>query len=205
MMRSDRGQAGIALIIIIAWALTAVLMLTVTLVTAQQINTRVKDITNSVGGIKGETALVAILTETNQIASGILDAADQLSPKLDEVDKSAKSINSNASTILSSAQQINSTVNSGIAPQVKSILAEVKKIAGTVGAADGLGVADINERAATGDGIVRQIRSDTLSIRDDVASKATTGGTGIHYHLCSLLGSVLPGLALVPGTADGHC
>src|SRR5207237_201039 len=37
----DRGQAGIALIIVIAWALSAVLVLTRTLVAAQEINNKV--------------------------------------------------------------------------------------------------------------------------------------------------------------------
>ena len=47
----ERGLAGKILVGVIAWALGAVLLLTNTLVAAQQINTRVDRITHTVGPI----------------------------------------------------------------------------------------------------------------------------------------------------------
>ena len=70
----DRGQAGIALIIVIAWALSAVLVLTRTLVAAQEINNKVTDITSKLAGAKGDTSYVAQLNQTENTANQILSA-----------------------------------------------------------------------------------------------------------------------------------
>lgn len=172
LLRSDRGQAGIALIIVIAWALTAVFMLTRTLVAATQINTRVKDITGSVSGIKGETALVQVLTETNRIAADILTAAQPLAPKLEEVDASAKSINRTVADILANARSIGATVD-GINANAKSILSTAREIND--------GVAAINRKVITAAPIVNAIKADTGAIREDVRS-----GDGIHGHVCRI-------------------
>ncbi|MGQ0678643.1 MAG: hypothetical protein ACT4OM_03125, partial [Actinomycetota bacterium] len=48
---SELGQAGLALIIVIAWALTAVVMLTRTLVSAEQIDRKVNDITRDLNEV----------------------------------------------------------------------------------------------------------------------------------------------------------
>ncbi|MGH9266652.1 MAG: hypothetical protein ACRD0D_00565, partial [Acidimicrobiales bacterium] len=185
-LRAEAGQAGTALVIVIAWALTAVVMLTVTLVSAQQIDDRVKDITGSVTGIKGETALVSILTETNQTVKGILEAAKPLAPKLEEVDGHVKSIDSSVKSILATARSIGSTVDS-IHSQAGAILGVVREIYGKPGGgADGLGVADINERAGIALPIVQAIKGDTASIKDDVVRGTGTGG--IHFHACKALG-----------------
>lgn len=181
-LRSERGQAGIALIIVIAWALAAVFMLTRTLVAAQQINTRVKTIRSEVTGIKGDTALVAELTKTNEIASAILVAAKPLAPMLETVDATAKSINSTVTGILGNATSIGSTVNL-INGNVKSILSVATEINN--------GVAAINGRADRALSVVNLIKGDTGSIQRAVASGS---GQGIHWHACN-----------VDSVKDGHC
>lgn len=194
-LRSDRGQAGIALIIIIAWALTAVFMLTRTLVTATKIDNDVAIITGVLcteprqggaecgSGVKGDTALVAKLVETNEIASQILDAAQPLSPKLGVVDDTAKSIDSTVTTILRTVQEIGGTVG-GINGNVRSILSVVREIHD--------GVALINNQAITARGTVGAIQADTSRIREEVRVS-----DGIHFHACTV-DKLLGGL-------DGHC
>ena len=179
-IRSEQaGQTGIALIIIIAWALTAVFMLTRTLVSAQQIDNRVAAIEQSATKIKTDTGLVQLLNETNATAKGILDAAAPITGQLDSVDKSAKSINTTVPSILSNAQSINSTVHV-INPNVVSILGTVRDIAG--GASTLGGVRAINQRLDVALGVINAIKGDTGSIRSEVRS----GPGGIHGHLCHL-------------------
>jgi len=188
-IRSEQtGQTGIALIIIIAWALTAVFMLTRTLVSAQQIDNRVAAIDEATGKIKTDTGLVELLTETNATAKGILAAAAPITGQLAEVDQSAKSINSTVPSILSSAQSINSTVKV-INPNVVSILGTVREIA--AGASTLGGVRAINQRLDVAIGVINGIKGDTGSIRSEVRS----GPGGIHGRVCRL--DVIG--------ADGHC
>ena len=76
----ERGQAGIALIIVIAWALSAVLILTRTLVAAQEINNKVTDITSKLAGAKGDTSYVSQLNKTENTANAnLLPRCDFLS------------------------------------------------------------------------------------------------------------------------------
>ncbi|MGI8426972.1 MAG: hypothetical protein ACR2FO_07020 [Actinomycetota bacterium] len=179
-IRSEQaGQTGIALIVIIAWALTAVFMLTRTLVSAQQIDDRVAAIDEATGSIKADTGLVELLTETNATAKGILAAAAPITGQLGEVDASAKSINTTVPSILASAQSINSTVKV-INPNVSSILGVVRDIAG--GASTLGGVRAINQRLDVALPIIRGIKGDTGSIKTDVRS----GPGGIHGNLCQL-------------------
>lgn len=184
--RSEQGQTGIALVIIIAWALAAVMMLTGTLVAAQQIDTRVADIINETGGIKNETGFVRELVETNKTVEGILAAVTPLQDRAESIDSSAKNIDKNVKTILSTAQTINSTVVT-INGNASSILGVVREIASgptTLG-----GVRAINQRIDVLMVPVRGIKGDTGTIRNEVKV-----GDGIHGHLCRL-----------PVGSDGHC
>lgn len=183
----ESGQTGIALIIIIAWALTAVFMLTRTLISAQQIDNRVASITTATTSISGDTRLVELLEETNSVAKDILNAAGPISGQLGEVDQSAKSINATVPNILSSAQSINATVKA-INPNVSNILGQVREIAG--GPATLGGVRAINQRLDRALGLINGIKGDTGSIRNDVRT-----GDGIHGQVCRLD---------VTGR-DGHC
>lgn len=183
----DSGQTGIALIIIIAWALTAVFMLTRTLISAQQIDDRVARITTATTSISGDTRLVELLEETNATARGILAAAEPLTGQLGEVDQSAKNINATVPNILSSAQSINATVKA-INPNVSNILGQVREIAS--GPATLGGVRAINQRLDRALGTINGIKGDTGIIRGEVRT-----GDGIHGQVCRLD---------VAGR-DGHC
>lgn len=120
-IRSDRGQAGIALIIVIAWALSAVLILTRTLVAAQEINNKVTVITGDLSSSKHDTSYVAQLNMTEQTASSILAAAQPLTGQLAVVQTTAAHIDQQVDGITPPVQTINSTVHT-IRGQVSSIL-----------------------------------------------------------------------------------
>ena len=81
----EAGLAGIALVIVIAWALAAVMMLTGTLIAAQQIDDRVATILGEVSPIDDDLDSVKLAQETDRIAKDILTAAEPLSGQLDQV------------------------------------------------------------------------------------------------------------------------
>lgn len=187
-LRSDRGQIGLALIIVIAWGLTAVIFLTRILVTAQDINGRVKTITSALSDIGGETALVEELVHTEQVAQDILVAADDISPMLVTIDNTAKNINSTVTPILSSLQSINSTVVV-IGGRVKDILAAARHIDGTARVINGQATTILNTVDPPGGGI----QADTARIRLLVHYPV-----GIHGNLCRIDVALL-------APREGHC
>ncbi|MGH2722290.1 MAG: hypothetical protein ACRDJO_11930 [Actinomycetota bacterium] len=187
-LRSDRGQIGLALIIVIAWGLTAVVFLTRILVTAQDINGRVKTITSALTEIGGETALVEELVHTEQVAQDILVAADDISPMLVTIDNTAKNINTTVTPILSSLQSINSTVVV-IGGRVKDILAAARHIDGTAKVINGQATTILNTVDPPGGGI----QADTARIRLLVHYPV-----GIHGNLCRIDVALL-------SPKDGHC
>ena len=175
-LRSEKGQIGLALIIVIAWGLTAVVFLTRILVTAQDINGRVKTITSSLTEIGGETQLVAELNHTEKVAKDILAAADDISPMLGTVDETAKHIDSTVPQILSSLQQINGTVVT-IGSRVKDILANAQNIDRTLKVVNGQATTILNTVDVPGGGI----QADTARIRLLVHYPV-----GIHGNLCRI-------------------
>ena len=195
-IRNDRGQAGIALIIVIAWALSAVLVLTRTLVAAQEINRKVTVITSDLSSSKHDTGFVSQLNMTEQTANSILTAAAPLSGQLE--------------TIKTTAAHIDQQVN-GITPPVQSINGLVHTIHGQVGsilnAVNG-GPRAIAEQLATIRGSqssviltdVNKIKSDTGSIQNNVV--------GIEGDFCGFTsgGGLIGGLALntVPSPACSY-
>jgi hypothetical protein len=170
--RRDLGQAGIALIIVIAWALTAVIMLTRTLVSAQQIDKRVDSITNSLHTTNANTAFVAQLNKTEKTANAILVAAKPLSDMLLEVDATAKNIDASVGRIDPNAQSIDSTVKS-INGNVANILTTARSINSTL--------QTISGQAVTINGIVVTIKADTAGI--EVQTNRTNG---IRNHTCRI-------------------
>lgn len=179
----EHGLAGIVLVLVVAWALAAVFMLTRTLVAAQQIDNRVDFITHVVTPIDNDLDGVKLLEQTNQAAGEILQAADPLSGQLAQVQVSAKGIDANVREILNTAGSINQTAKA-INPNVHSIEDTVLAIndnvtsihrdvtdiearghptLATVRSID-VGVAGINRRADVVIGLVRAINVDTDSI-----------------------------------------
>ena len=169
----EQGQAGIALIIVIAWALTAVIMLTRTLVSAQAIDRRVNSITNSLGEVHDETALVAELQKTEKTSAAILNAAKPLTGMLANVDEAAKRIDVTTKSINPNAKAINATVVS-INGQVPQILATARSIEGTL--------STITNQAVDIRGRVNAIKADSQEIQTQ-----TSGQSGIRFHTCGLI------------------
>lgn len=142
---SSNALPGIMLVIIIFWALFAVVLLTGILSTANRIESRVSVINDSVTPIDSKLDTVAVLTQVQDTAVQIRDAAAPLTGIIGNVVTSAASIDSSAKQILGSAQSINTsakTINasvleinesvSSIAPQLETILASAQSINGTV-------------------------------------------------------------------------
>lgn len=169
----ELGQAGLALIIVIAWALTAVVMLTRTLVSAEQIDRKVGSITGSLSEVEGETNLVEELVKTEKTAAAILDAAKPIPITLRTVDETAKSISTTVASIGPNATSILSTVGS-INGHVASILATARSIDGTLGTITG--------QAVTIRQTVDAIKIDTRTIQVQ-----TNGANGIRAHTCKIV------------------
>lgn len=189
----EQGLAGASLIIVIAWALAAVLMLTGTLVAAQSIDERVFEIRNLVTDINEGTQFVEVTQDINANASGILDAAQPLTGQLDEVIGAAGTIDGTVTSILGTAGEIN-----GVAGQINSNVLAIGgsegSIAGSVATIhDGLagtlahveqisqGVADINGRADVIIGLVNAIKADTGAINSEVGNHNVLSIAG-HAH-----------------------
>lgn len=148
------GLPALMLVIIIFWALSAVLMLTSTLGSANRIDERVKVINSDVSPIDSELDTVPILVEVSGTASDILTAAAPLTGGLEKVVEDVGTIDANAKTILetatqingkvkeinTSANEINTSVNS-IGPAISSIEATANEINGTVNSINGKFVA----------------------------------------------------------------
>ncbi|MGH8574718.1 MAG: hypothetical protein ACREX8_19430, partial [Gammaproteobacteria bacterium] len=141
---------GIMLVIIIVWALSAVLMLTSTLGSAQSIEKKVDRINSDVGPIDTELDTVPVLVEVSSTAEAIREAAAPLSGGLGNVvddvgsiDASAKdilvnatSINGLVKTINTSANEINGSVNQ-IGPKLNTIEGTANEINGSVDSING--------------------------------------------------------------------
>lgn len=194
------------LIIIVVWAVAAVLMLTGTLVAAHQIDDRVNDdIVKSVPEIDQDTDNVKLAAETSRIAARILPAVDGISDQLDEVHEETVSINDTVGAprrggthILGTARRINgtvrrieSTVVGRIGPTVQGIGATV----GSIGAHVGSIHASVRSIRASGGGILATARSiergvAAINARAD-RGIATVGG--IAQDLDNVLHEVGPG------------
>jgi hypothetical protein len=167
-LRAEHGVVGANLVIVIAFALFAVIQLTRTLLAASQIEDRVKVIVGEVGPIDTELDEVAKLDETARMAEEILAAAQPLSGQAGQiVDVTASidgigsnilstvgSINGNVSNILGNVGPINSSARA-INGDLSAILPEVREI--------DVGVAGINGRASA-------VIDQTIPIQGDLAN-----------------------------------
>jgi len=157
-LNGTRGFAGIMLVLIIVWALAAVLMLTGTIIAASRIDDSVAVIKPEVSDIDGETELVALAKKTAKTTDKIRDAAEPLTGELvktlaaaKSIDKTAKSIDGNLRTTLARASTINGNVLT---------------IGGTVGRING----NVNTIGSTVQSINRNARSINASARSINAS-----------------------------------
>jgi methyl-accepting chemotaxis protein len=164
---------GLMLVIIVFWALSAVLMLTGTLGAANRIDERVTTITSDVSPIDTELDTVPILTQVSTTAEQIREAAAPLTGQLADVvddvgtiDASAKSIlvsaneiNGKVKTINTSAKEINGTVYS-IDSAVSSIYGSASEINGTVHS--------INDKFVAVNNLVQRIQDNLVGISRQV-------------------------------------
>jgi methyl-accepting chemotaxis protein len=171
--------------VVIAFALYAVIMLAKTTIAAQQIDDRVKTINTEVGPGSNVSRLneTAILNTVADRADQILAAAKPLSGQANDILVSAKSIDGTVSQINANAGEINSTV---------------KSISGTLSAAAPVvneihqGVIDINRRVDNILGSVSGIGGDLATAKPVVDSiqvnaRSICGappGNGTLLHTC---------------------
>lgn len=187
----ETGLAGGILVGVVAWALGAVLLLTNTLVAAQQIDNRVDKITHTVGPIDHDLDSVNLAADTNRIAGEINTAAKPLSGQAQQIvdatasiDTSAKSINSDVAQIGESVNGIGANANSinsnvtEINKTAKDINGTVKAISGTVNQIDG-NVTSIGGTVKGIDANLAAVLEVATSIRGDHAAPSSGFGSGI--------------------------
>jgi uncharacterized phage infection (PIP) family protein YhgE len=189
------------LVIVVLWALTAVIFLTGILAAANRIESRVGVINASLTPINSKLNTVPILAKVSNTADQIRDAAANLSPTIgrivesaSSIDSSLKSVNDAVGPINKSAKSINASVLeihtsvTQIAPKLVTILGTASTINKHVHSIDG-GLAgtldnvyDIRSRVAlvTGqaDDIIRtasDIKGDTGFIHRVVGSAPVRG------------------------------
>ena len=128
---SEAGIVGVNLVVVIAFALYAVIMLSRTTLAAKQIDDRVRVIITEVG----PGSNVSRLDETQKLntigktAEDILVAAKNLSGQAQTIIDTAKSIDNTVSAIQANANEINSTVRS-INATASALLPTVQTIHG---------------------------------------------------------------------------
>jgi archaellum component FlaC len=155
----ESGLAGKILVGVIAWALGAVLLLTNTLVAAQQIDTRVDRITHTVGPIDHNLDSVALAVQTNKTAGEIRVAAEHLSAQAGQVVDATQSIDGSAKSIDTTVGQIGEAVK-GIDASARSINGNVLDI--------NKSVKDINGTAKTISSTVNGISGNVTAIGGSV-------------------------------------
>ncbi len=190
----ETGIVGVILTIVIVFALVAVVMLTRTLEAAQQINTRVIDITSSVSGANTHlntgcsqaqpsscnAMALPVLSQTEELVKQIDVAAKPLTGQAGQILTDVNSINTSVSSILTTANSINGTAKSigGLAASIgasvntihsnlAAVNSDVITIKGTTTPDLALGVADIDQRADVILGLispVNGIKADTATI-----------------------------------------
>ena len=197
---------GLVLVIVIFWALAAVLMLTGTLINAREIEDTVEVINGEVAatdGIDKDLDNVRELVRTRKTVADIRDAADPLTGQADQVISAAGAINRSAKSILGTAGSINSTATS-INGTVNEINSSVNQI--------GASVVSINAQVNSIGASVSSINNLANSIAAAVGSADSTDDTSINASVTRILsdlrgtnGEVVTierGVAAINGRAD---
>ncbi|HSH58391.1 MAG TPA: hypothetical protein VK988_01890 [Acidimicrobiales bacterium] len=188
--RDEEGVVAINLVLVLAFALYAVIMLTNTTVRAAQIDDRVKKIRGEVFAVDTELTNVPQLDQTAATAAEIDTATKNLERQATEIVGAAQSIDRTVSFILSNATSIDASVDT-INPTLGSILGVVRSIdgGGAIGAGgvQRSGVAGINDRVLEVRRAVAGIKGDTGSVLAEVGpGHGGPGGLSIHGHTNSI-------------------
>jgi hypothetical protein len=193
--RTRGGEAGIVglnLVLVIAFALYAVIMLSRTTLAAKQIDDRVRVIVTEVGPGSNVSRLdeTQKLNTIGQTAEDILVAAKNLSGQAQTIIDTAKSIDNTVSAILANANEINSTVRS-INATASSLLPTVQTIHGD-GSDDNItgGVDLINRQAGPANIIAGEISLADGRTFQKVPALNASQVPGIRVDLNGVLGEV---------------
>jgi methyl-accepting chemotaxis protein len=197
---------GLVLVIVIFWALAAVLMLTGTLINANEIKDTVGVINeqvSSTNGIDKDLDSVKELVKTRKTVASIRDAAEPLSGQADQILSAAGAINRNAKSILGTAGSINTTAKS-----INSTVVSINSSVNSIGAS----VVEINQRVNSIGASVSSINSLARSIFASVGPAGATDSTSIKASVTRIKGqlesvnghvaSIDRGVAAINGRAD---
>jgi len=204
------------LVIVVAWALAAVLMLTGTLLAARQIDDRVRFIRGQTSAIDEDLDAIRLAGETGRVARRIDAAARPLSGQLDQVIGTAERIDFTGRSILGSAKSIE-----GRAARIRSTAASIEgtvaSIGGRVGSIE-VNARSIESNARSIEGRVGAIEANARSIEGRVGSiegrVAGIGGSvraiggrvgrirGSFAEILPVTRSIDPGVAEINANAD---
>ena len=188
--KTSHGLPQVVLVILLAWALTAVVILTGTLINAREIDRRVVYINSQLKPITTNTGYIALAGKTNVIASKILAAVPTLAPGLVKTDNYVNDIEKTVKTILSTAGQINTKVIS-IGGTVTPIHSTVLTINSTVTSIHSLVVGSITPKLA-------RTGKDVTTIGNSVDSI----NTAVKDILNTVQGGIGPAVVSINGKAD---
>ncbi len=183
--RGQQGVVGINLVVVLAFALYAVIQLSRVTLAAKQIDDRVEVITAEVGPGSNVSRLdeTAILDTVGDRAEQIRAAAEPLTGQAGAILTAAQSIDRTASNIFTAAGEINGVVRS---------------INGTIGQLPPV-VRSINDGVAATNGRVERARGPVAGIRDDL-NNVLREVVVIDAHATALCS-----VGLIPTVGGGPC
>jgi hypothetical protein len=167
--KTSRHLPQVVLVILLAWALTAVVILTGTLINAREIDRRVVYINSQLAPINQHTGYIQLAGKINIVASHILSDVPTLAPGLSKTNAYVGDILSTVHKILATARQINTKVL-GIGATVGTIHATVLTINSTVTSIHSDVVGSITPKLTRTGADVQTIHSNVDSILSDVQS-----------------------------------
>ncbi|MDQ4132304.1 MAG: hypothetical protein M3179_03665 [Actinomycetota bacterium] len=181
-MVGEAGIVGANLVIVLAFALYAVIQLSRTTLAANQIRDRVDVIESTVEPIQDDLTNVPKLDDTDRVANEILAAVQGLNDQAQVVVATARSIDGTVTSIRSNAESINSSVRS-----IKGTSGTLTPVVRSIND----GAATINRQADRGIELVRAIQGDTANVLNQVGGPgpgghSSAGGKGIHGHANSI-------------------
>lgn len=181
-LHDESGVTSVIILgVVVAALAAAIVLLTMTMTTAMDIDDKAEQIAKTGRGINTSTDAVLQLNQTNELASSILNTAQPLEEKLNQIVGLAQRINGLAGSINSTAGTINSTAD-GINAEAADILATAQSIE--------RGVAQINENLERTIALARAIKGDTGNILLEAIDAHESAAC-----IDDKLG----------GTGDGHC
>ena len=203
---TSQALPGIMLVIVILWALVAVIFLTGILAAANRIESRVGQINSSLTPINNKLNTVPILTNVSNTANQIREAASNLSPTIGRIADSASSIDASLKQVGDTVGPINKS-----AKAINASVLQINQSVGTIGPglANVLGLTGtINASVHSIDGELAGTLNNVYDIRGRVA--LVTGQaddilrTARHIHGDSSSISAIVGVAGIPRTVNGN-